>query len=51
MITNCDICGEDKDCKEYICKFGIHEDTMFLCKDCVKIQETEGEVKEAKQCR
>ena len=48
MIMNCDICGEDKLCKEYLCKIGNREDYMILCNDCVKIQQREGEVKEKK---
>mgnify|MGYP003429754079 FL=1 len=46
MIMNCDICGEDKVCKEYICKIGNREDCMFLCNDCVGIQQRVGEVNE-----
>jgi hypothetical protein len=46
MIMNCDICGEDKLCKEYICKIGERKDFMFLCNDCIQIQQKVGEVKE-----
>lgn len=53
MIAECDICGEEKVCKEYVCKLGVYkgkvyEDNMILCKECVKIQEAEGEVEEVK---
>lgn len=48
MIVECEICGEEKACKEYVCKFGVYEVNMILCKECVKIQEKEGKVEECK---
>lgn len=33
-------------CKEYLCKIGERKDFMFLCNDCIQIQQKVGEVKE-----